>query len=216
MRINEIFALLQTGLSEPERIRAQNLVRRIILKRKEMLLCNDVSSLYCERLKVADHLGVPVGDLDVVWALQRVRDEVDEIISDDDGSDFECEDDDADIETDTDADSDTDKDTEAHTDADTDADTDAEDRQERERQSQITAHLIQDMCVVVMGLKRTIILFSLIVLIVHSTAALATIVTLTTACTPLAELKSTVWLSVSNATTLIRHHGSMLIQRFWP
>lgn len=41
-----------------------------------MFMCNDVSTLYEERHGVARHLGVPVTDLDIVWNIPSVREEL--------------------------------------------------------------------------------------------------------------------------------------------
>lgn len=74
MRINDIFNdLANAGLSESLRIRTQNLVRKIIVGRSELVLCNDVVSLYVHRNRVASHLQVPTSHLDVIWDLPSVR-----------------------------------------------------------------------------------------------------------------------------------------------
>lgn len=74
MKVNELFGMLNSGLDEAARKNVQNLVRRIVTKRRELALANDIACVYQARHRVASHLGVPVCDLDTLWALQPVSD----------------------------------------------------------------------------------------------------------------------------------------------
>lgn len=208
MRINEIFRLLQVGLSDAERIRAQDLIRQIIVGRRAMLLCNDVSSLYRERRKVADHLGIPVRDLDVVWELPSVRDEVRAVVKEEAMSPAHSSSSNAEAEEGTDTGTLTGADTNTDTSTNTDTDKD------RDLKCSI---VMQEMCILIKGLRRQVFLFGVITLLLH----VVTTVMLTSACTPLGgplcQLKGSVWFRAlcSNATAVVRQQGSVLIHRLW-
>lgn len=98
MRINEVFGHLHEAEISPEvRNKIQNLLRKIIVGRGKLALCNDIVSLYLKRDDVAKHFKVDVSDLDVLWTLPRVRTVLETAFegssADDDDEDYEGGDD---------------------------------------------------------------------------------------------------------------------------
>lgn len=176
MRINHIFEELLEAqqLSEEERVSTQSLLRRIIVGRSTLDLCNDVASLYKERVQVAKHFDVPVSDLDVLWDLPAVKSYLEQ----------ECSDEESDAEYDQKAEQ-ADEDDDEESDADYDEDEEEEDEEAEDLYNDDTygrfnqEYVIHDICAHIIKLRQQMYWFGGVVMLMHSTIAFATIATLT-------------------------------------
>lgn len=177
MRINELFVLLGAAdIKHSMRVRTQNIVRKIVVGRGGLNLCNDVQSLFTSRKKVAAYFAFPLSYLDVVWELPAVRAYLDSCI-------VFSSDADTDVDDGTDADTDAGSDTKETRDIDIASTSDIE----RIHLDGLLKTTVQDISINMMALRRSYNRMGSLLIFMHVLIAgttIATIMCLTTARVP--------------------------------